>query len=71
MYDHVMEGSIFCLGHGFHLRSLSETLLLAPDPWVALTTSSWHTYPAALSIHSTNALWSMFYVPDTTLALGP
>lgn len=24
MYDHVMEGSIFCLVHGFHLCSHSE-----------------------------------------------
>ena len=71
MYVHVMEGSIFCLGHGFHLCSLSETLLLAPDPWMAWPTSSWHTHPAALSVHSTIALWSVFYVPGTTLALGP
>lgn len=51
MYDHVTGGSIFHLGHGFHLCALSETLLLAPDPWMALPTSSWHTYPAAPRIH--------------------
>lgn len=34
MYDYVMEGSIFCLVHGFHLCSHSE-------PYSSLLTAGW------------------------------